>query len=245
MKYLELLQKFGIKPNFWCSEEYWKHAHWREVGLKVCSWVEDGKYNTMLPPIFNNGFIATQSPFWAGFAGMEKMGKRLDYEFIYKPISDLGDLPGKQWHTTRKNIHKTQREHGMLAMRSTLPSDIEVIGEIMEEWVKENEIEILEDADVMYKFVMEGENRITLMIKDKIVGLIIFDENFKYINFRYCIVQPWPGLSDYARMLFHKAVFYRYPGMLINDGGCLDREDLFKYKKRLCPIEINSIWSTL
>lgn len=249
MKYLELLQRRDISPNFWCSEEYWEKAGWEELeGLSSCR-VIDSEGIEMLPPVSDYNFFDINASYWTGFPNQQPpKGTFLDHEFIYEPIPDMEDLPGGEWRTTRKNMNKVLREYDNCPI--FIPTDEDEtdpgeIADVFEEWTSANDIKTIEDPDVMIKFVTEGRNRLSLYLMGRLSGILVFDMNWKYINFRYCVVRPLPGLSDYARIWFRHMVYHRYPGKLINDGGSLGRDSLYQYKKRLCPLEINKIWSTL
>lgn len=210
-------------------------------------WVEDSEGEIMLPTIFKNGTVVPT--YWAGFSNIQpdfhykRKAELLDYEFIYEPI-DIKDMIGKQWKTTRKNIHKIQREHGELKMDGVNSITAEMISDLVDEWAQaewmDKEKDTIQDADVMTDYLLKGQNRRTLWIGNEFVGMWVWDENWKYINFRYCILKPYPGLSDYARILFRCKA-----NKLINDGGSLDRDELYKYKERLNPVEINKIYTTL
>jgi hypothetical protein len=243
--YLDLLKKYGIKPNFWCSEEYWEKAGWKEVFNQYWAWVEDENKKRMLPTlsIIKNSYSALSNEYWADFSNtLFSLSKRelLDYEFIYEPIPNIEDLPGKKWKTTRKNIHRVQKQFGELEIKPIEPIKDSIIENFIESYLPDEE---LYDPEVMIKYLLYGKNRKLLVAKNTIMGIIVWDENFKYINFRYCVVKEDPGLSDYARILFRKYIHDNYPGKLINDGGSLDKPSLYKYKERLCPLEINKIWT--
>lgn len=253
--YLELLKKHNISPNFWCSEEYWKRAGWVErnkehgkTGLTE-SWIENTAGEIMLPLIFENGKIDNFQPFWAGYSNIpipdRNNIKFLDHEFIYKPMENISDkdMPGKAWKTTRKNIHKIKREYGDLLIDIIFPEVESKIEKLLLKWAGSKEIH---DAELMTNYVLNGDHRKGLYIKGKLVGVIVWDFNNTHINFRYCLVEDLPGLSDYARILFRTYIYYLYGSkVLINDGGSLDNPDLYKYKERLCPIRINKIYTTL
>lgn len=267
LDYLETLQKFNITPNFFCSKEYWNRAGWTEQVLmdsgrsylgttETLLTVVDADNNRMLPTICEStGEIVQSVPYWIGFPGKKCLladsfqdYQFQDYQFIYDSLlfctfPRLNPLQGHKWKTVRKNIHRVQREHGHIMLKG--PNSIpnleyeQNVQALLLQWSKPKSNKIF-DPDVMINFLLHGENRILLYIESEFVGVLVWDENWKYINFRYCLVKPYPGLSDYARVLFRNIMSQQKK--LINDGGSLDNKDLFQYKKRLNPVEIQEIW---
>lgn len=244
MIYLKTLEKFNIVPNFWCSEEYWEKAEWCEYSFFDLITVKDKEGNPMLPTInIKTGTIDPSYESQYSFP-FQDFGffewKFLDYQFIYDPIEDMNNLPGNKWKTTRKNIHKISREAektGYCFYEPTPP--IKECEKLLEIWTCNNNVEDYFDPEILIKFVLFGNNRIFLRYKDALQAILTFDENYKYINFRYCIVNNFPGLSDYTRILFRQMMSYK--NKQINDGGCLGRPGLEKYKRRLNPAKIQTI----
>ena len=244
--YLQALERGRLIPNFWCSEEYWEKAGWEEhfipeMGLII---IGDEEGRVMLPPMLSDGRVAILADGsllpWAGIPGLHG-GSFLDFQFIYSAIRSLDDLKGGVWRTTRKNINKVQRERGnIISSGYVTPTEAQ---DILIQWTQGNGIEEYNDPEVLTKYVLDGEGRIPLFYEktQKMAALLVYDENYKYINFRYCITDNLPGTSDYVRMLFR--VFMYNKGKLINDGGALGRPGLDKYKRRLNPVQIHEIRS--
>ena len=77
----------------------------------------------------------------------------------------------------------------------------------------------------------------------RLVGMNVWDENFAFINYRYCIDDGAPFLNEYLRYCF-----YTHPTILlinkyVNDGGCLDSEGLKKFKMKLNPLAVYKVFS--
>ena len=89
------------------------------------------------------------------------------------------------------------------------------------------------------KEIFEGENRRFLRSKKgKIYGLNIWDENFQYINYRYCICGKEDFISEYMRLLFYTDSVILNKGKLVNDGGVLDNPKLRFFKDKLNPMQV-------
>jgi hypothetical protein len=254
-KYLFLLSRSNHLPNFWCSYEYFQKAGWvvrknRTIGplpdLNMeCYWgVFDSGGQLMLPYI--SGFVEFKAGnCWAGFSTSTKrhLDYLLDHEFIYDPKHFL-DLGGGQWRMVRKNLRWAEIDADEGFYVSFTRADMGEISELIEsvaadgsEWY---------DPEVMVRYLFHGENRLYLrgFKTGKLYGIMVFDMNWNYINFRYCIVRPgYRGLSDTARVSFYQEIAKTYQGRLVNDGGSLGSEGLYRYKMRLNPIKINEIYT--
>lgn len=241
--YLSILKKYNINPNFWCSEEYWKKVDWEEKYLSYGKlFIQDKKGINMLPPLSEKGKILSDN-YWAGMSNFNIFGndKFLDYEFIYNP-SLFFDLKGSKWRKIRKNLKwcKEDIKEELIIVLKTKTKNIDLF---LYDWIKDNDSKQWFEPEVMMDYIFNGENRIFFIGKKskKIYGICIWDENWKYINFRYCLVQKKiRGLSDYCRVKFYQ--FVSEKNKLVNDGGSLDNESLYRYKEKLNPIIINKIY---
>lgn len=252
--YLNILQQFifqRIFPNFYCSLEYFEKANWKvksDGGHNIQ--IVDSDDAPMLPAIsLKEGKcnINLDKEYMAGFSGLTSRGKFHDYEFIYDPKEFLS-IEGGRWKMTRKNIRWAKLDIGKSLYVSENPGNFDEkdIQNFLEKWGEK--YENIYDPETLIKYILSGNNRIFFSgEKNKeLFGIIAYDGNFNYINFRYCIVKEGiRGLSDLMRVLFYQMISACYRNKLVNDGGSLDSDTLHKYKARLNPCQINKIWSTL
>ena len=169
-------------------------------------------------------------------------GDFLDYQYIYDPKNFL-DLSGGTWKVFRKNIRKYPDRVGEfnLEYRKLSPREFEKdIEELVLNWGEGRD---LYDVEALVRYAFQGENRYALLRHGKVVGLNIFDENFKFINYRYCIDDGTPFLNEYMRYLFYTSDEILKKQKLVNDGGSLDNEGLRKFKLRLNPVHIGYVYS--
>jgi hypothetical protein len=238
--YSELLRTFKIPPNFYISDEYFEAAEWFIIKDKDSVWVEDSDGVCVLPEITMKGKVNPSRKYLAGFPWMNE-GHMFDFQFIYTPI-DFLHLSGSQWRTVRKNLNRTEKEIGeSLLMEVVDRPDPE---RFLQRWEAD---ENFHDPETFVKYVFR--NRAVSFYgqkSGKIYGLAYWDENHVFINFRYLIHEDIPGLSDSLRVYFMRFVWdVLKSGKMVNDGGSLDRESLYWYKKRLNPLAILEIRSTL
>lgn len=244
-------------PNFWCSEEYFEKAGWGVVehgpwkGGSDAAWysVMDDTGKNMLPAVEKTGMGLWYRNCWAGFSTMDPARAKtgvdfLDYEFIYRP-SDFMDLSGGAWHTTRKNMRWAEKDAGEGFQLWPAVSEA-AIEELVTAWSEDSgEVEYY-DPEIMLKYLFHGQNRLFVVGRSgRLYGILAWDSNWRYINFRYCVVRPGiRGLSDTARVMFYRFSYARcFPGLLVNDGGSLDRPGLHRYKTRLNPFQVNQIFT--
>ncbi len=200
----------------------------------------------MLPPV-GRGFVP--KGWWAGFSSCGvptgQPGKFpgyvfLDYEYIYNP-ADFRMLEGGKWHPVRKNLRWAIADAAPLHLLPTYPLEA-VSAFVMSSIAQDSE---WQDPEVMVKYLLFGEHRLFVVdAENKLLGILAWDENWAYVNFRYCLVAPGVrGLSDLARVWFYWYIDNLRPGKLVNDGGSLDDEGLRRYKLRLNPCKVNKIYS--
>lgn len=253
-RYLGELKKRNINPNFYCSEEYFEKAGWIEDRDEenVIIIFDFSKSNIMLPVIDLDSIRFLSSSFYAGFCNLNSVCFKediklnfLDYEFIYDPSQFLS-LSGNKWKKVRKNLKWCREDFGKLDAFYTYENyDQLEIDNFLNIWVNSMEGQKLYDPEVFLKYIFFGKNRLLFKNnKGVIKGIACWDENWKYINFRYCLVNnsEGRGLSDTCRVLFYRYINACMPGKLVNDGGSLGIPSLYKYKEKLNPIEINKIY---
>ena len=257
--YLDSLEKAGIEPNFWCSNEYFEKAKLKIIEKNnVLQIIDPDNNQNILPPLnieygdFLAWFIGD---IWSDLIGFEDYAieinyfpkKRfLDYNFIYDPKSFL-DLSGGQWAVFRKNSRKflNRNKHSQFRYINISSELSKNIYNIFIKWLEsKNENEEIHDDEIIMKYLEYGNNRKILINEyDEIYGINIWDENYQYINFRYCFCKPNQFLSEYMRLLFYTDSDILNKNKLVNDGGSLGNENLYNFKMKLNPIKINQIFS--
>ena len=244
--YLEAIRLLGISPNFWCSEELFRRAEWSTLRDFDLVWVADSEGNIMLP-VYSEALkkLSFKTQFEYGFAGFSG-GTFLDYEYIYNP-ENFSQLDGGQWRKVRKNLGWATRYFidNSIWPTITQEADPEAIAELLDKALSDLE---WFSPELALEYALYGDNRWFLINgkNKKIYAILCWDENWAYVNFRYCFVDPdIPGLSDYARTEFYRLISEARPGKLVNDGGSLDQPGLATYKRKLNPIKINTIYGGL
>ncbi len=256
-QYLKLLEKSNITPNFWISEEYFHKAQLKEIELPNCIVISDGEW-TMFPPLSKDGGFLDQimvpHKIWSDFLEWKPpiinlSPKFLDLEFIYSP-KDFLKMEGGKWATFRKNCRKWPRRFGdgnltydwiHTYIQHHRSADL---NDLLASWLEKKGEEKIEDDEVMMAYIFEGKMRKLLWDrKGKIYGMNIFDENFKFLNFRFCICRPEEFLSEYLRFLFYTDPIIQNKNKLVNDGGILGNPRLKAFKDKLNPCKVRSVFS--
>jgi len=258
--YLDLLEKFNIEPNFWGSNEYFEKANLK-IAKKdnVIQVVDPNTNQNVFPPLDmrNGNFLRDfTGDVWSGLVGSENAlsnnnsltKKFLDYNFIYNPRSFL-DISGGEWAVFRKNSRKflnRNKQHQFQYINLSSEFD-KGFYNIFIEWLEnKNENEEIHDDEIILKYLEAGKNRKVLIdANNEIYGINIWDENFLYVNFRYCFCKPGQFLSEYMRLLFYIDPVILNKNKLVNDGGSLDNNNLYNFKMKLNPVKINKIYSYL
>lgn len=258
--YLNNLKAQGIDPNFWCSEEYAGKAGLIERKIRDGGTVRVLDPATgwdVLPPIhptdgYSHGWKGPER-IWSDFEGYNPEGYNkhfLDYEYIYDPRA-FTDMSGGKWMVFRKNSRKWPRRHGhagsYMSVEFAAPERWE-IEELLVSWLgtlpEDGEVH---DDEVMLKYAFEGEHRVCLWDKDtKLIGMNVWDSNWRFNNFRYSICQPQPFLAEYMRLLFYtqpEILAGAQNGKLVNDGGILDRPSLKTFKDKMNPLRVRKVHS--
>ena len=237
MEYLAAIQKAKHLPNFWMSLEY--------IELKGLKYSIDGGLRGFkdngewyFPPLNALGELETSVPFYSSVVEDGKSQKThfkvLDYQYIYDPKS-FNNLQGKQWKAFRRNIRKyPARSGGALVYRPLTDSleDSEAAETLLLKWADGRE---LFDNELLIQFVLMGKNRWGLFNDGVCVGMNVFDENYAFINYRYCIDDGTPFLNELMRYNFYQMPYIQNRKKLVNDGGHCDSDSLMYFKLRLNP----------
>ena len=260
MNYLNWLEKLKISPNFWCSAEYIHRARLSEILQSWNRWLSIEATETdravMFPiiDVLNGCLTNDKREIWADFEGWEGEGLKpefLDYEYIYNPKEFL-TLTGGKWATFRKNSRKfPSRFKGSLRYdwvqiysHHFSNSEESLTGLLLRWLAGQGENTEIYDDEVMLDYLKNGWNRKILWDEDgSIHGINIWDENYKYINFRYCFCRKEEFLSEYMRLLFYTDPYIQERNKLVNDGGTLDNPDLKFFKDKLNPLKVREVRS--
>lgn len=244
MEYLQLLEKFGIAPNFWCSEEYFRRAGWREVEPErgvVQMYLDD---DPMLPPIHREQGVLEGFCF-SDFEGYMGLGEPLflDYEYIYDPVSFI-DMTGKRWAVFRKNVRKFPQRIGEVVVYRPA-EDFCASSEPLNDWLENKVGEDIHDAETMLDFVLNGENRKVLvgLESGNVYGINVWDSNYLFINYRFCFHTGEDFLSEFLRFCFYLDPDVQFQKKMVNDGGSLDKDNLRSFKLKMNPIRERRVYT--
>jgi len=173
----------------------------------------------------------------------------LDLEYLYDPRSFL-DMKGKSWAVFRKNVRKfPDRYKGGTEYNWIDFYDLrrdrreEKIGSLLEEWLEDRPDQEIHDSQLMIDYLFRGWRRKVLWntSSNQLLGINVWDENWKYVNFRFSICRNTPFLSEYMRYLFYTDKTILNPNKLVNDGGVLDNDSLKRFKDKLNPISVRQV----
>lgn len=256
--YLKRLKRLKLIPNFWCSEEYFKRAGWvqysnangifsilkpdeDEAESKSMIHVLDEDSYNMLPPLSPSGLGGRNTPYWAGFHLKFSCEEVLDLNYIYNPIH-FRNLQGKCWSAFRKNIKKWPSNNPNDCYRKIEEYERDQVVQVFLDWLESrNQWEEIHDGQIITSYLKESDNCRGLFRGEELVGFTIHDENWSFINFRYCFSKAEPFLNEYIRYRFFTSPEIWYSGKLVNDGGVLDNPRLKFFKDRLNPVTVYSI----
>lgn len=248
--YIDLLEKAGITPNFYISKEYFRKAKFVEImdkRLGLC-YVKDEDW-VVFPAVGLNGYDLKffGDKVWSDFSFSLKgvVGYKptfLDYEYIYDSKRFL-TMEGGDWAVFRKNCRKFPNRHGEGTYVKISNFDKNILNNLLIEWLKGMEGKEILDDEVMLNYLQDGENRKILYLDGEIVGINIWDENYKYINFRYSFCKKEDFLPEYMRILFYKDKEILNENKLINDGGICNSENLKRFKDKMNPIFVREVCS--
>jgi hypothetical protein len=211
----------------------------------------------IFPPINEGDFAlgSVEGKIWSDFPEWKPEGlksKFLDYEYIYDPKAFLS-MEGGNWAVFRKNCRKWPKRFGnhltyerisAYPFRNTAWGR-EELDDVLGCWLESKLLgKKIEDEKILIQYLRFGENRKVLWDSNqRIYGVNVWDENYKYINFRYCICRPEEYLSEYMRFLFYTDPYIQSQGKLVNDGGVLDNPDLKRFKDKMNPLQVREVKS--
>jgi hypothetical protein len=250
--YLSTLNKLQITPNFWMSLEYILKAGlaWVEdyplQGFKLPEAVDRNEW--FFPPLnmLTGGLKVGKGYWYAGFIAPPYLVpnetlKKLDDQFIYNP-ADFLEMKGGCWAVFRKNVKKfPKRNPGWLLYRPIERNEEGQVRRLALDWGENKQY--VYDVEVFLEYMLEGWNRRGLFYKDKLVGMNIWDENYRYINYRFCVDIGEPFLNEHLRWRFYTSPLILNRKKWVNDGGSLSSPNLRKFKMKLNPTVIYEVHS--
>lgn len=254
---MALLALARVVPNFVCSVGYLFAAGAKveeEKGALVVRIPGDvvGEWEILLPPVGmardvygkGEGVVFPSAEILWDFEGYDPgpgyVREFWDHEFIYDPYR-FNDLSGGNWKVFRKNVRRFERTHAPLHVQA---SRTKVYGFWLE-WLESQEGTYIDDLDAINNYLITGQGyRSALEVDGKLVGVNVWDENYKYINFRYCFSLPeYKYANEFQRLTFYTSPRVTISGKQVNDGGSLGSQSLYRFKSKLNPVEIRERFS--
>lgn len=252
--YWRAVAKSPLIPNSWMTPEYVELAELKwEVGPFHCGFAEDNGFEGweegsrwFLPPLLWNRHpeaFCRNRPTYASFVSEVGNGVRcepLDRQYFYSAFRFL-KMEGKQWAVFRKNARKFPDRTDKPLHYIQLDDDTHTdqIGDLLVKWAEGREVQ---DNVVMTRFLLLGKLRWGLFVGDRLVGVNVADYNFKHGVYRFCIDDGSPFLQEYLRWRFYTSPWAQEK-LIINDGGDLDNPNLAKFKRKLNPINIRTVYT--
>jgi hypothetical protein len=258
--YLNRIKIAGNTPNFYCSIPYLKASKFTMRLIHGYVYVLDDGIH-VFPPIPNQSVykprkgspepILLQPPFiWSTFIeSVVPEGYRkelLDMQYIFNQHSFL-HMWGGEWAVFRKNCRKWSLRSGHTLHLDIVNGLTRASRRILGEWLESKEDEV-QDAEVMVEYLTNPTEGTTIgILRDEHGtewGILAWDDNWEYINFRYCIVAVGqPYLTEAAKLMFYLQDIIQFDPRLVNDGGVVDSAGLRDFKDRMNPTLRQSIYS--
>ena len=250
--YLDRGKKIKLIPNFFVSEPYLKLSKVLCISYSCWVWIEDDKW-LLFPPLniskkvnYQCPFLSQLKPVWSDFESSIPylFDKRfLDWEYIFNP-THFNDLIGGKWEVYRKNRRKWPRTHEKWSYSSISHQRSACL--LVSEWLEGKEDDI-QDAELLAEYILgdqPGVHKKYLYDLDELIAINAWDENWHYINYRFCIIKKGQSyLDEFVRNLFYTDPEIQAKNKLINDGGCLGSSGLERFKDKLNPIKKRAVYS--
>lgn len=239
----------GGYPNFYMSPEYLINV----TGLTMVEergweWVEADGW-CLFPPICGEGEPPERiTRIWCDYEGAEVLPGFapifFDYEFIFNP-SDFLNMEGSDWAVFRKNSRKWPRQNTGAEYIRVFEQRKER-SKLFLEWV--SEYMDIEDADMLAEFAIFSNSPDVLVwgvykCTGELVALNVVEKNGQILYYRVCVTKKEQWLPEFARLRFYQTVARRFPGLLVNDGGCLGSVGLYNFKNKMNPFKIGNRFS--
>lgn len=255
--YLTRSQMIGIDPSFFHSLPYLELAGAECYSNPVYVWVELEGWIMFPPlPLSNVGIVGSdrfipKGDIWCGNPGDDKLGawsayqpEFLDWEYIFDP-AHFQNMAGGSWNTFRKNVRKWPRENPEWIYTDDLIA-WDPLPPLMGDWLEDRATDT-EDAELMLKMVFSARSDVgkKFMYNGKqtpgnsygeLVGVNVWDINYKYVNYRLCIAKPGERfLDEFMRYQFYMDEWLWLSGKKVNDGGSIGRKGLERFKDKMNP----------
>lgn len=255
--YLNEAQRQNVEPNFYLSLSYLtlseSRCWWRDGWL----WIESDGW-CLTPPLKEGGSLKVRHAppkwirrVWSDFddnpifwEGCKK--EFLDWEYLFDPRRFL-EMKGKDWEVFRKNVRKWPRHNPNWIYCSYAPSW--QIEDLIKDWVGDKR-ENIEDVDLLIKFIWNNDHNLQIQRRylfdesERLVAVNVWEENWKFINYRVCIIRPnEPFLSEFTRWLFYTDHAVINSGKMVNDGGTVNKTGLKQFKDKMNPIRIRPVYT--
>ena len=250
--YLTRIEELKINPNFFVSEPYLRFSKVQCYSNDNWIWVEDDKYLLFPPlPLTNHKKgCPIHKEVWADFVDIFHTFLHtfhhnfLDYNYIFDS-NHFNNLKGGKWAVYRKNINKWPTNNENWKYWDKI-KQFEV-NKLLSEWLSRKQKTVM-DVELIIQFVLFSQKDIHRKAlydsHNNLMAINVWDENYKYINYRFCIVKEnQPFLDEFSRFLFYTDLKIQSTGKLINDGGVLGSTGLERFKDKMNPIEKQKIYS--
>lgn len=261
IQYFQRIQKSNYQPNFFCSLSFWEAMDWKAVRVSGGISIFDNKHGDFVLPCLDRKGHYVPGPFYYSLIGMDKQGNYsngscffpeesnfVDFNYIYDP-DRTEKASGSSFRVFRKNKEKwPKRNLSFEVVKGPFSSkDKNGIKDLILKWLSSDEDKKIYCVDSLLHFIRADSSSSLIIKKEgKIVSWNVWDENYKYINYRWCVVDPDENfLSEFSRYLVHSHLnspFNRINPKLINDGGCLDSPGLMFFKDRMNPVAREKIY---
>jgi hypothetical protein len=247
---LDRAQQLKIEPNFYLSEPYLKLCKAKCWEQNNWIWIEADKW-CLFPRLSLTEDKISNHPtkkVWSDFNGWPSVKHRefLDWEYVFNPVA-FNDMSGGTWEIFRKNSRKWQKTNKNWVYCGYFDSPAAAL--LVAEWLEAKQ-QTVQDADLIIEYVLNlqtlpGIQRRCLYDEDeRLMAINTWDENWQYINFRFCIIrQGEPFLDEFVRWLFYTDSQIQATGKLINDGGTVGNIGLEHFKDKLNPVRKRKVMS--
>ena len=257
MEYLNLMKKHNIEPNFYISKEYITNKNFKEIINGNWYWILDDSNTPIFPPIHKERGLLNIIPemefIWCNFPNVYFDNYKsvfLDNEYIYSS-EEVYKCEGSRYSKFRKNSRKWPTRNENYYYRVTEKNVEELpwylhsqLFYLLGVWLDPINREFYGVYDIL-SYINNGDNVGILIRNDDVVGVNIWDSNWKYINYRYIFHLKEPYLDEYMRYLFYQHMYATHSDKLINDGGVLDSAGLQNFKMSLNPVEVRTLHQLL
>lgn len=241
-------RSLNVEPNFYLSESYLYAVQAKCYEYQEWMWLEADEW-ILFPPVSTSSPIHFPLPnrIWSDFYGWKDntlTPEFLDWEYLFDPLH-FNHMEGGRWETYRKNIRKWPRANPDWTYGSkSVPVDD--LANLFADWL-EKKMGVAEDAPLLADYLLgeiPGVYHKGLFKNGILMAVNAWDENWKYINFRICIIRPEePYLDEFARFQFYTDPYIQQLNKIVNDGGTVNSLGLERFKDKMNPIRKRKVYS--